>query len=41
MGEAYELYERFKDKRDYEVVPTLESIQLNALDLEQEYVQFW
>lgn len=39
MGEAYELYERFKDKRDYEVVPTLESIQLNALDLEQEYVQ--
>lgn len=39
MGEAYELYGRFKDKRDYEVVPTLESIQLNALDLEQEYVQ--
>ncbi|MEA4916949.1 inorganic phosphate transporter [Proteiniphilum sp.] len=38
-GEAYELYGRFKDKRDYEVVPTLESIQLNALDLEQEYVQ--
>ena len=39
MSEAYELYERFKDKRDYEVVPTLESIQMNALDLEQEYVQ--
>ncbi|WP_298648224.1 inorganic phosphate transporter [uncultured Proteiniphilum sp.] len=38
-GEAYELYERFKDKRDYEVVPTLESIQMNALELEQEYVQ--
>ena len=37
--EANELYERLKDKRDYEVVPTLESIQLNALDLEQEYVQ--
>lgn len=36
---AVELYERFKDKRDYEVVPTLENIQMNALDLEQEYVQ--
>lgn len=39
MGEAYELYERFKDKRDYEVVPTLESIEMNAPELEQEYVQ--
>ncbi|RNC66509.1 inorganic phosphate transporter [Proteiniphilum sp. X52] len=39
MGDACELYGRFKDKRDYEIVPTLESIQLNALDLEQEYVQ--
>ena len=39
MGEANELYSRYKDKRDYEVVPTLESIQLNALELEQEYVQ--
>ena len=39
MGEAYELYEKFKDKRDYEVVPTLEAIQMNALELEQEYVQ--
>lgn len=39
MGEAYELYEKFKDKRDYEVVPTLETIQMNALELEQEYVQ--
>jgi len=39
MLEANELYERFRDKRDYEVVPTLESIQMNALDLEQEYVQ--
>lgn len=39
MNEAVELYEKFKDKRDYEVVPTLESIQMNALDLEQEYVQ--
>lgn len=39
MGEANELYSRYKDKRNYEVVPTLESIQLNALELEQEYVQ--
>lgn len=39
MNEAIELYEKFKDKRDYEVVPTIESIQMNALDLEQEYVQ--
>ena len=39
MTEANDLYSRYKDKRDYEVVPTLESIQLNALDLEQEYVQ--
>lgn len=39
MTEANELYIKFKDKRDYEVVPTLESIQVNALELEQEYVQ--
>lgn len=39
LAEATELYTKFKDKRDYEVVPTLESIQMNALDLEQEYVQ--
>jgi len=39
MKEANELYTKFKDKRDYEVVRTLESIQINALDLEQEYVQ--
>ena len=39
MAEANELYSKYKDKRDYEVVPTLESIQLNALELEQEYVQ--
>lgn len=39
MVEANELYEKFKDKRDYEVVPTLESIQVNALEVEQEYVQ--
>jgi phosphate/sulfate permease len=28
MNEAIELYEKFKDKRDYEVVPTIESIQM-------------
>ena len=39
MSEANELYSSFKDKRDYEVVPTLETIQLNALELEKEYVQ--
>jgi len=39
MLESNELYQRFRDKRDYEVVPTLESIQINSLDLEQEYVQ--
>lgn len=39
VTEANELYEKFRDKRDYEVVPTLESIQINALELEQEYVQ--
>lgn len=39
MTEANELYEKYRDKRDYEVVPTLESIQINALELEQEYVQ--
>ncbi len=39
LAEATELYTKFKDKRDYEVVPTLENIQMNALDLEQEYVQ--
>lgn len=39
MAEANELYEKFKDKRTYEVVPTLESMEMNALDLEQEYVQ--
>lgn len=39
LHEADELYITFKDKRNYEVVPTLETIQLNALDLEKEYVQ--
>lgn len=39
MVEANELYEKYKDKRNYEVVPTLETIQVSALDIEQEYVQ--
>ena len=39
MNEAYDLYEKFGDKRTYEVVPTIEKMQMNALDLEQEYVQ--
>ncbi len=39
VAEANDLYEKYKDKRMYEVVPTLETIQINALDLEQEYVQ--
>lgn len=39
MIESNELYEKYKDKRNYEVVPTLETIQISALDLEQEYVQ--
>lgn len=39
MVEANELYEKYKDKRNYEVVPTLETIQISALDIEQEYVQ--
>ena len=39
MTDANELYEKFKDKRTYEVVPTLENMEINALDLEQEYVQ--
>ncbi len=39
MNDAYDLYEQFKDKRTYEVVPTIERMQMNALDLEQDYVQ--
>lgn len=38
-ADADELYVKYKEKRMYEVVPTIESIQINALDLEQEYVQ--
>lgn len=39
MIESNELYEKYKDKRNYEVVPTIETIQISALDIEQEYVQ--
>ena len=39
LADTNSLYEKYKDKRMYEVVPTLETIQINALDLEQEYVQ--
>lgn len=39
LKEANELYEIYKEKRQYEVVPTLEKIRVNALDLEQEYIQ--
>lgn len=39
MAESDELYTVYKDKRNYEVVPTIEAIQANALDLEQEYVR--
>ena len=39
MVDANELYNKFKDKRNYEVVPTLENIQLSVLEVEQEYVQ--
>ncbi|MDO5522499.1 MAG: inorganic phosphate transporter [Bacteroidia bacterium] len=33
------LYRKYKDKRTYEVVPTIQSISLKELDIEQEYVQ--
>ena len=33
------LYRKYKDKRTYEVVPTIQSIILKELDIEQEYVQ--
>lgn len=39
LTEADNLYRDYKDKRSYEVVPTIEAIQLNALELEKEYVQ--
>lgn len=39
VAETNSLYEKYKDKRMYEVMPTIETIQISALDLEQEYVQ--
>lgn len=33
------LYKKYKDKRTYEVVPTIQAISLKELDIEQEYVQ--
>jgi hypothetical protein len=34
-----ELYKKYKDKRTFEVVPTIQTISLKELDIEQEYVQ--
>lgn len=36
---ADELYRKYKNKRTYEVVPTIQSITVKELDIEQEYVQ--
>ncbi|MDD3739173.1 MAG: inorganic phosphate transporter, partial [Lentimicrobiaceae bacterium] len=36
---AKNLHENYRIKRSYEVVPTIETIQINELDIEQEYVQ--
>ncbi len=36
---ADELYKKYRSKRTYEVVPTIQSITLRELDIEQEYVQ--
>jgi Na+/phosphate symporter len=33
------LYKQYKDKRTYEVVPTIQTISVKELDIEQEYVQ--
>ncbi len=38
-SKADELYRKYKVKRIYEVVPTIQSITLKELDIEQEYVQ--
>lgn len=37
--DADKLYARYKNKRTYEVVPTIQTIAINELDIEQEYVQ--
>ncbi len=34
-----EIYKKYKDKRTFEVVPTIQTISLKELDIEQEYVQ--
>jgi Na+/phosphate symporter len=34
-----EIYKKYKDKRTFEVVPTIQTITLKELDIEQEYVQ--
>jgi hypothetical protein len=34
-----QLYKKYKDKRTFEVVPTIQTISLKELDIEQEYVQ--
>ncbi len=38
-AQAKELYKKYKTKRTYEVVPTIQSITLRELEIEQEYVQ--
>lgn len=38
-GEADELNQNYKNKRTYEVVPTIQTISLTEFDIEQEYVQ--
>lgn len=37
--QADELYRKYKNKRTYEVVPTVQAITVKELDIEQEYVQ--
>ncbi len=38
-SKANEFYLNYKNKRTYEVVPTIQSITIKELDIEQEYVQ--
>ncbi len=38
-SQADDLYRKYKTKRTYEVVPTIQSITLKELEIEQEYVQ--
>lgn len=37
--EADDLYSEYKNKRNYEVVPTIQTISINELDIEKEYVE--